>query len=224
MKLLVLSDYGSREYLKKKNPSESDILETMNSIDWNLFHQVVLSKNNYDWIEVGGNLKEDGLSVMYEKNNEQFVINKAPSSINQLTEILLSYFNNDGKFNKIYKFNGENNKSNSTYDAEKVLKNLIENERKVSFEKNKTESYSAWEMILIFVFGPLKFFHRYDVVFSLRKENYLLKFKQRIKILTLGFISWFIVIYLTFNYYEQKRLQEIENIDISDWKKKHGYE
>lgn len=45
---------------------------------------------------------------MYEKNNEQFVINKAPSSINQLTEILLSYFNNDGKFNKIYKFNGEN--------------------------------------------------------------------------------------------------------------------
>lgn len=90
--------------------------------------------------------------------------------------------------------------------------------------KNKTESYSAWEMILIFVFGPLKFFHRYDVVFSLRKENYLLKFKQRIKILTLGFISWFIVIYLTFNYYEQKRLQEIENIDISDWKKKHGYE
>lgn len=50
---------------------------------------------------------------------------------------------------KIYKFNGENNKSNSTYDAEKVLKNLIENERKASFEKNKTESYSAWEMILI---------------------------------------------------------------------------
>lgn len=45
-------------------------------------------------------------------------------------------------------------------DAEKVLKNLIENERKASFEKNKTESYSAWEMILIFVFGPLKFFHR----------------------------------------------------------------
>lgn len=55
-------------------------------------------------------------------------------------------------------------------DAEKVLKNLIENERKASFEKNKTESYSAWEMILIFVFGPLKFFHRYDVVFSLRKK------------------------------------------------------
>ena len=224
MELLVLSDYGSRENLKKKNPSESDILETMNSIDWNLFHQVCLSKNDYDWIEVGGNLKEDGLSAMYEKNNEQFVIDKAPSSINQLTEILLSYFNNDGKFNKKYKFTGENNNSDSTYDAEKVYMNLFENERKASFEKNKTESYSAWEMILIFVFGPLKFFHRYDDVFTLRKENYLLKFKQRIIILTLGFISWFIFIYLTFNNYEQKRLQEIEKIDISDWKKKHGYE
>ena len=224
MELLVLSDYGSRENLKKKNPSESDILETMSSIDWNLFHQVCLSKNDYDWIEVGGNLKEDGLSAMYEKNNEQFVIDKAPSSINQLTEILLSYFNNDGKFNKKYEFTGENNNSDSTYDAKKVYKNLFENERKASFEKNKTESYSAWEMILIFVFGPLKFFHRYDDVFTLRKENYLLKFKQRIIILTLGFISWFIFIYLTFNNYEQKRLQEIEKIDISDWKKKHGYE
>ncbi|MDB9836795.1 hypothetical protein OAC51_07825 [Flavobacteriaceae bacterium] len=224
MELLVLSDYGSRENLKKKNPSESDILETMNSIDWNLFHQVCLSKNDYDWIEVGGNLKKDGLSAMYEKNNEQFVIDKAPSSINQLTEILLSYFNNDGKFNKKYKFTGENNNSDSTYDAEKVYKNLFENERKASFEKNKTESYSVWEMILIFVFGPLKFFRRYDDVFTLRKENYLLKFKQRIIILTLGFISWFIFIYLTFNNYEQKRLQEIEKIDISEWKKTHGYE
>ncbi|MFD0932114.1 hypothetical protein ACFQ0R_05805 [Psychroflexus salinarum] len=224
MELLVLSDYGSRENLKKKNPSESDILEAMNSIDWNLFHQVCLSKNGYDWIEVGGNLKEDGLSAMYEKNNEQFVIEKAPSSINQLTEILLSYFNNDGKFNKKHKFTGENNNSESTYDAEKVYKIFFENERKESFEKNRTESYSTWEMILIFVFGPLKFFRRYDDVFTSRKENYFLKFKQRIVILTLGFISWFVLIYITFNNYEQKRLEEIEKIDISDWKKKHGYE
>ena len=71
MELLVLSDYGSEEILKKEEISESDILETMNAIDWNLFHLVGLSKNDSDWIEVGGNTGVDGLSVMYEKNNEQ---------------------------------------------------------------------------------------------------------------------------------------------------------
>ena len=91
-------------------------------------------------------------------------------------------------------------------------------------EKNKTESYTTWEMILIFVFGPLKFFRWYDDVFTLRQENYFLKFKQRIIILTLGFIAWFFFIYASFHYYEQKRLEEIEKVDISDWKKKHGYE
>ena len=91
-------------------------------------------------------------------------------------------------------------------------------------EQNKTESYTTWEMIQIFVFGPLNFFRWYDDVFTLRKENYFLKFKQRIIILTLGFIAWFFFIYTSFHYYEQKRLEEIEKVDISDWKKKHGYE
>lgn len=91
-------------------------------------------------------------------------------------------------------------------------------------EKNKTESYTIWEMISIFIFGPLNFFRRYDDVFILRKENFYLKFKQRIIILTLGFITWFLFIYLSFHQYQQERLQKIEKIDISDWKKKHGYE
>lgn len=91
-------------------------------------------------------------------------------------------------------------------------------------EKNKTESYTTWEMILIFIFGPLNFFGFYDDVFTLRKENYFLKFKHRIIILSLGFIAWFIFIYASFQNYEQNRLEEIEKIDISDWKKEHGYE
>ncbi|WP_418510228.1 hypothetical protein [Corallibacter sp.] len=104
-------------------------------------------------------------------------------------------------------------------EADEYFKN--EEER---LEKNKTESYSKWEMILIFIFGPLKFFRWYDDIFTLRKENYYLKFKQRIIILTLGFICWFIFIYTSFHRYEQKRLEEIEKIDISEWKKKQGYE
>jgi hypothetical protein len=108
---------------------------------------------------------------------------------------------------------------NLNKEAEKYFKKEAER-----LKKNKTESYTSLEMILIFIFGPLKFFRRYDDVFTLRKDNYFLKFKQRIIILTLGFISWFIFIYVSYNIYEEKRLQEIEKIDISDWKNEHGYD
>lgn len=227
MELLVLSDFGSKENLKKENPSESDILETMNSIDWNLFHQVCLSKNDNDWIEVGGSLKEDGLSAIYEKNNEQFVIDKPPTSINELIEILLSYFNNNGKFNKKYKFIGENNNSGSTYDSEKVLKQLFENERKASFEKNKTEKYGLIEIIELFIFAPYYFIRgsfKFKSFKHLKDENYIFKLKQKAIIYLLSFLAWFLFISYQINNYEKKRLEEIEKIDISDWKKKHGYE
>lgn len=227
MELLVLSNYGSRENLKMKNPSESDILETINSIDWNLFHQIRLSKNEYDWIEIGGNLKEDGLSAMYEKNNEQFVIDKPPTSINQLTEILLSYFNNDGKFKKKYKFTGENNNLDSTYDAEKVYKQLFENERKASFEKNKTEKYGLIEIIELFIFAPYYFIrgsYKFKSFKYLNEENHIIKLKQKSIIYILSFLAWFFFINYQINDYQQKQLEEIQKIDISDWKKKQGYE
>ncbi|GAA4807118.1 hypothetical protein [Litoribaculum gwangyangense] len=227
MELLVLSDYGSKENLKKKNPSESDIIETMNSINWNLFHQVCLSKNDCDWIEVGGSLQEDGLSVIYEKNNEQFVIDKVPTSINQLTEILLSYFRNDNKFIKKYKFNGENNNSDATYDAEKVYKQLLEDERKASIEINKIEKYGITEIIQLFIFAPYYFIrgsYKFESFKHLKDENYILKLKQKTIIYLLSFLAWFLFISYQINSYEKKRLEEIEKIDISDWKKKHGYE
>ena len=226
MELLVLSDYGSKENLKKENPSESDIIDAMNSIDWNLFHQVCLSKNDYDWIEVGGNLNEDGLSSMYEKNNEQFVIDKAPTSINQLTEILLSYFNNDGKFNKKYKFTGENNNSDSNYDENKVYNQVFENERKASYEKNKIEKYGLIEIIELFLFAPYYFIrgsYRFKSFKHLKEENYTLKLKMKTLIYILSFLAWFLFISYQINSKERKRLEEIEKIDISDWEKKHGY-
>jgi hypothetical protein len=58
----------------------------------------VLSVNNNNWIEVGGNLNEDGLSSMYEENGKQYVISEPSSSVKDMTEILISYFNRDGKF------------------------------------------------------------------------------------------------------------------------------
>ena len=72
--LLVLSDYGSVEKINLPNILENDIVTIMKDIDWRQFHQVVLSRNDNDWIEVGGNLGKDGLSCMYEENGEVFVI------------------------------------------------------------------------------------------------------------------------------------------------------
>ena len=104
-------------------------------------------------------------------------------------------------------------------EAEKRFKEVAD-----QLEKNKMESYTVWEMIKIFLIGPLQFFRRFDDIYILRRENYFLKFKQRIIILILGFIAWFFFIYASFHDYQQNRIQEIEKVDISDWKKKHGYE
>jgi len=177
-------------------------------------------------MKVGGNLKDDGLSATYGKNTEQFVIDKAPTSINQLTEILLSYFNNDGKFNKKYKFTGENN-SDSTYDAEKVYKQLFENERKASFEINKTEKYGLMEIIELFIFAPYYFIrgsYKFKSFKHLKDENYIIKLKQKSILYILSFLTWFLFINYQINNYKQKQFEEIEKIDISDWKKIHGYE
>jgi hypothetical protein len=108
MNIVVLSYNGKVEKNQLENISAEDITKIMDSIDWNLFHQVILSRNKYDWIEVGGNLKEAGLSCIYEEKNEQFVIDIAPSTIDQLTDILLSYYSGDGEFKIENTFIGEN--------------------------------------------------------------------------------------------------------------------
>jgi len=94
-------------------------------------------------------------------------------------------------------------------------------------EKNKTESYLTWEMIILFLFGPLLFMRPYlfnsHTIFTLRSENYYLKFKQRIIVFLLSFIAWYFYINYSYEKSERKRLEEIDKIDISDWKKLHGY-
>ena len=98
MELMVLSNYGAEEKIISDSTTVEEIRKTMNDLNWIDFHQVVLSTNNNNWIEVGGNLNEDGLSSMYEENGKQYIISKPPSSVKHMTEILISYFNGDGKF------------------------------------------------------------------------------------------------------------------------------
>jgi hypothetical protein len=59
---------------------------------------------------------------------------------------------------------------------------------------------------------------------QLKVENYSLMLKQKAIIYVLSFIVWFLYISYQVKNHKQKRLDEIEKIDISDWKKKHGYE
>tara|TARA_R110001606_G_scaffold278147_4_gene426380 strand:+ start:284 stop:697 length:414 start_codon:yes stop_codon:yes gene_type:complete len=104
MELMLLSNYGAEEKIISDSTTIKQIKNTMNELDWNNFHQVILSTDNSNWIEVGGNLNEDGLSSMYEENGKQFIINEPPSSVEHMTKILISYFNGDGKYKKENKF------------------------------------------------------------------------------------------------------------------------
>lgn len=76
----------------------------MSALNWVDFHQVVLEQNNGDWLEVGGNLADDGLSAMYEEDGQQYVIDQAPTSVDHMMAILLSYQARDGKFRTDNKF------------------------------------------------------------------------------------------------------------------------
>ena len=71
--LMLLSNYGAEEKIISDSTTIKQIKNTMNELDWNNFHQVILSTDNSNWIEVGGNLNEDGLSSMYEENGKQFI-------------------------------------------------------------------------------------------------------------------------------------------------------
>ena len=63
---------------------------------------------------------------------------------------------------------------------------------------NETESYKWWEIAILFVFGPYLFIkpHVFNThtLFTLRNEHYYLKFRQRLLVLTLSFLSWFLFI------------------------------
>jgi len=108
-------------------------------------------------------------------------------------------------------------------EDEEYIRNL-----EIWLENNKTESYKVWEMIVILLFEPILiikpyFFSCYNL-FNLKGDNYFLKFKQRIILFCLSFILWFSFTEYSYQKSESKRLEEIEKVDITEWKKNFGYE
>ena len=108
-------------------------------------------------------------------------------------------------------------------ELDKLL--IVEAER---LEQNKTESYTVAEMLQLFIFGPFIFMGQFSTdhytLFNLRSENFFLKFKQRIIIFILSFMAWFLFVKYSSDQSQKKRQAEIDSIDISEWKKLHGYE
>lgn len=104
LELMVLSDYGKEENIISKSTTKDQIDSIMTTLDWNEFHQVILSIDNENWIEVGGNIQEDGLAVLYEENGVRNIIKTPPNSVDEMTEILISYLVNDNKFKSNYDY------------------------------------------------------------------------------------------------------------------------
>ena len=95
MKLVLISNYGDESQIIADMATKEIIHQIINSLDWNDFYLLNLEKNDNDYISVGGNLKDDGLSVFYQENNDQYVIKDAPGTITEMENILISYLNQD---------------------------------------------------------------------------------------------------------------------------------
>jgi len=104
MKLWTLSNYGEKEKTISENVTNDDIDRIMNSLNWNEFHQVILEKKNGDFIEVSGNLGEDGLSVLYQEGENQKVIVIPPTTISEMIYFLKSYMSGNEEFKSKYEF------------------------------------------------------------------------------------------------------------------------
>ena len=85
-------------------------------------------------------------------------------------------------------------------------------------ERNEIERYTLVEKIKIFLFGPYELFKFFNSgLTELRDFNYKVKFRQRLILLISGTIFWILFIIGAYQYSENKRMQEIEKVDISDW-------
>ena len=75
----------------------------------------------------------------------------------------------------------------------------VEQKRK----SNENEKYNIFETILIVIISPFILIRQWGVLYQLKQENYNLKFKQRIILLTLGMIIWFGYLYYEFDKWQK---------------------
>ena len=95
-------------------------------------------------------------------------------------------------------------KQQDAYFEQKVreIDDYYENEE-LKRKANETEKYNIFEMILIVIISPFILIRQWSVLYQLKQENYNLKFKQRIILLTLGMIIWFGYFYYEFDKWQK---------------------
>jgi len=124
---------------------------------------------------------------------------------------------------KLLDFGLDEKKINERFElikSDKDSLNAFNKAWKKQEERNEFKKYTTLEMIKIFLFGPYELFKFFDSgLRELRDFNYKTKFRQRLILLILGTFFWILFVVGTFKYYEYKRIQEIENADISDWER-----
>ena len=93
------------------------------------------------------------------------------------------------------------------------------------FNLEKAE-FSIRDKILILITAPFTILRNGigPDLFVLYSDKKMKMFWEKLLFLIFGILIWFSFIYFGYRNYENNRLKEIENIDISDWKEKHGYE
>ncbi len=105
--LVVFSDYGSKTDTIIENVNEQQIKTAMNKIDWKNYHMVYIEKNIGEMIGVLGLTEDDGitpagLTSTWDENGKMLVMKKEPKTIEELTNILISYLNDDTELKSKY--------------------------------------------------------------------------------------------------------------------------
>ena len=75
-------------------------------------------------------------------------------------------------------------------------------------QSNEIEKYNSFEMILILSIAPFIITDQWRILRQLKQENYILKFKQRIILLTLGMMIWVGCFYFEFDKWQKERFNE----------------
>jgi len=143
----------------------------------------------------------DWLISVYKTSNEEELQNE---SLEKLLNYGLNETQIEERFRKI--------------KTEKDELNAFEKAWKTQEERNQFEKYTFIEKVKIFLFGPYKLFKFFDSgLTELKESNYKIKFRQRLTLLISGTVFWIALGVAIFQYYEYKRMQEIEKVDITDW-------
>ncbi|AHW62332.1 hypothetical protein SAMN05444285_1626 [Draconibacterium orientale] len=124
-------------------------------------------------------------------------------------------------FEKLVNYGFDTNKIEERFKKIKTEKDELNAFKKAwekQEERNQFEKYTLVEKIKIFLFGPYELFKFFDSgLTELTESNYKTKFRQRLVLLITGTIFWILIGVATYQYYEYKRIQDIEKVDITNW-------